>query len=622
MTILPRGPGPILALAILGYASPLAAQTVSRIPPRPIVPPGAYADAVRAGTRDAGGSPGPRYWQQRADYRIQASVDRSGRVTGSEVITYHNASPDTLPSVLLHLEQNVFREGARRNRRVPITGGVEIGAVEVDGTPAESRHPGGGYYEALTLLEVTLPEPLLPGSSIEIGLEWSYDLPPAPTFRNGNQGDEVFAVAQWYPRMAVYDDLYGWDRTPYLGDGEFYLEYGDFQVELTVPAGWLVGATGTLENAAEVLGADGAERLARAASSPTAVRVAEAAPEPTGTTVWRFTAEQVRDFAFAASPAYVWDAMSAGSGVLAQALYRPRFGAWSEAARYAAHTVRTFSAALGDYAYPQLTITEGPVGGMEYPMLVFNPSTNSARGLAGVTIHEGGHQWFPMMVGSMEAKHAWMDEGFVSYWQEPSEAELWGEPVPAWGDNGSYLSSAGTEAEVPLMRHTDLVSPYGERTLAAYRKPAVVLGALRSVVGDEVFLAAFRDYFETWKFKHPQPWDFFATVERHAGQDLDWFWRPLFFETDVLDHAVTSVSTDGSRSIVEVRDLGDVVLPARVAVTLEEGGVQHLEVSPARWLEEGRVVRLVVDGTAVTVELDPTHAFPDVDRSNDVWPAR
>jgi hypothetical protein len=599
----------------------LAAQVQDRIPPRPIKPAADFDRAVAAGTRSADGGPGEGYWQQRVDYVIRAAVDAARRITGSEDITYHNQSPDALPTLLLRLEQNVFREGARRNRRVPITGGFHITRVEVNGTAAAHRHPGAGYYQALTLLEVTLPTPLAPGDSTQLSLDWSHQIPPAPTFRNGNLDDEVFAVAQWYPRLAVYDDVYGWDQTPYLGDGEFYLEYGSFDVELTVPAGWLVGATGTLENPADVIGAEGAARLAAAAQSDTTVRIAEAAPSAgnRGTATWRFTAEDVRDFAFAISSVYVWDAVGAGDGILAQALYRPHLDAWSEAARYTAHTIRTFSEALGPYAYPQLTMTEGPVGGMEYPMLVLNPSTNNARSLASVTIHEGGHQWFPMMVGNMEAKHAWMDEGFTTYWQQHSIADLWGEEPAPWGALSSYLVTAGTEEEVPLMRHTDLVSPYGARTLAAYRKPAVALGALRSVLGDEVFEAAFRDFFATWMFKHPQPWDFFATFERHAGQDLDWFWRPLFFETDVMDHAIGSMSTDGSRTVVEVVDLGDVVLPARVAVTLDEGGVQVVEVPASRWLDEGRTVRLTVDGTAVRVELDPALAFPDVDRSNNTW---
>jgi len=480
----------VLALTVVLTPSASFGQSVpDRIPPRPISVTPAFERALTTGTREESGRPGRAYWQQRADYEIRASLDSDGRIRASETITYHNGSPDELTSVVLRLEQNVFMEGARRNRRVPITGGFNLTRVSVAGQAAEHAHPGSGYYEALTLLEVQLPSPLRPNQSTTIEIEWSHVTPPAPTFRNGNLDGDVFAVAQWYPRMAVYDDLYGWDMTPYLGDGEFYLEYGDFDVELTVPPGWLIGATGTLQNPEQVIGVDGARRLREAASASTTVRVAEASLG-NGTATWQFQASNVRDFAFSASPSYVWDATSAGNGILAHALYRPQMDAWTEGARDTAHPVRTFSEYLGAYPYPQLTITEGPVGGMEYPMLVLQ-SGNSARGLASVTIHEGGHQWFPMTVGNMEAKHPFMDEGFTSYWDELSAAALWNEAEPAWGANRSYLGTAGTEREVPLMAHTDLVSPYGARALAAYTKPAVAMGALRSVLGDEVFLDAF-----------------------------------------------------------------------------------------------------------------------------------
>jgi Peptidase family M1 domain len=609
----------LLTLSV-GLPADVAAQASStRDPSPPIVESAAFRNAVAADTRSTTGGPGASYWQQRADYTLQGTLTSDGRVEGRGTIRYHNNSPDTLNRVLLHLEQNVFKEGARRNRRVPITGGIEVTDVRVDGIPARHDHPGRRYYQSLTLLQVQLPEPLLPGGTIELSSVWSFTVPPAPTFRNGNLDDEVFSIAQWYPRVAVYDDVYGWDETPYLGDGEFYLEYGNFDVELTVPAGWLIGATGTLENPVEVIGAEAAARLASAQNSTETVRIAEAT-SGTGTSTWHFTASDVRDFAWSVSPRYVWDAQGAGDGKLGQALYRPEYQeGWGQVARYAAHTIRSLGGLIGPYGYPQLTITEGPVGGMEYPMMVFNPGTSNPRGAAGVTIHEGGHQWFPMMVGSMEAKHAWMDEGFTTYWQSFVSSDLWGEEMSPLGANRSYLQVAGTEQEVPLMRHTDLVSPYGARTLAAYRKPAVMLGALRETIGDEAFVAAFRDYFQSWTFKHPQPWDFFNIVERHAGEDLDWFWRPLVFGTEVLDHAVGSVEVQGGASTVEIADHGEVLLPARVVIHLEGGASVERVISVDRWTSEGRVVVLQVDGRVISVEIDPGMAMPDVDRSNNRW---
>jgi peptidase M1-like protein len=619
----------VLAIATVPTAGVQGQQAGPQDARTPVTVPAAFRSAVAANTRSIDGRPGAAYWQQRVDYALRGTLTAEGRVEGRGTIRYQNNSPDTLTRILLHLEQNVFKEGARRNRRAPITGGIEVTDIRVGGVPANADHPGSRYYKALTLLEVQLPTPLLPGGSAEISSSWTYTIPPAPTFRNGNLNDEVFAIAQWYPRVAVYDDVYGWDETPYLGDGEFYLEYGDFDVELTVPEGWLVGATGTLQNATEVIGEEAAARLAAAANSTEIVRIAEghsgansgadSAPDTGGTSTWHFTASDVRDFAWSVSPRYVWDAVGAGDGKLGQALYRPENEGWAEVARYAAHTMTSLGGLLGPYRYPQLTITEGPVGGMEYPMMVFNPSASNPRGAAGVTIHEGGHQWFPMMVGSMEAKHAWMDEGFTSYWQVFVSAELWNEEVRAWGTNRSYLAVAGTEREVPLMTHTDLVNPYGARTLAAYRKPAVVLGALRETIGDDAFMAAFRDYFQSWTFKHPQPWDFFNTVERHVGADLDWFWGPLFFGTEVLDHAVGAVDSRGDTTTIEIQDLGGVILPARVVIEMEGGAKVERVISAERWMAEGRVVTLEVSGHVSRVVIDPELAMPDVDRTNNRW---
>jgi len=613
-----RGSIPVL-LTLLAVATPVTGQSNDRIPPRPLTEPPAFRSALENGTRSPDGRPGRAYWQQRVDYDIEASLSASGRVAGRQTIRYTNNSPDVLSNLLLHLDQNVFREGARRNRRAPITGGIEVTDIRVDGRPATAGHPGRRYYESLTLLRVELPEPLASGATAELAMEWSFTVPPAPTFRTGNLDDRVFAVAQWYPRAAVYDDVYGWNEAPYLGDGEFYLEYGDFDVRLTVPAGWLVGATGTLQNPAEVVGAEAAARLSGATRSNRIVRIAEATPRP-GTSTWHFTAENVRDFAFSASPEYVWEAAGTADGKLGQALYRPRGNAgWTHIAGVAAHTIESLSELIGPYEYPQLTITEGPVGGMEYPMVVFNPSSSSPGGGTGVTIHEGSHQWFPMMVGSMEAKHAWMDEGFVTYWQAFVRAALDRTEVDGFGGNGQYQDNAGREREVSIMRHTDLVSPYGERSLAAYRKPAVVLGALRETVGDEAFVAAFRDYFASWKFRHPQPWGFFNLVEEHVGEDLDWFWRPLMFETAVLDHAIGSVTVAGGTTSIEVLDRGDVLLPTHIVVRMRDGSTVERRITAREWLQNGMSTVVRVPGRARSVVLDPDIEMPDVDRSNNRW---
>ena len=619
-------------VALLLASAPLGAQQYVG-PDGRLDPPSVFDAALAAGTRSPDGRPGAAYWQNRADYEIQATLEpEEGRVTARETITYTNHSPHALDRLVLHLDQNVYAPSARRNRRAPITGGMELGRVLLDGAPVESRHVGRRYTQALTLLEVIPRSPVAPGATVTLDFEWTFIVPPAPTFRNGNLDFDVFAVAQWYPRMAVYDDVYGWDETPYLGDGEFYLEYGDFQVALTVPSGWLVGATGVLVNEEEVLTNAVQERLARARQRP-GEKVQVVTPELRGPgsatqgaagapVTWRFRAENVRDFAFSTSASYVWDALVAESGVESYGFYRPhRAETWAEAASYVDFTIRTLSEWLLEYPYTRATTAEGPVGGMEYPMLVFISGGPSARSLAGVTIHEMAHQWFPMMVGSMEAKFVFMDEGFVSYLDSEASAILWDDDAPRWGENGGYLRVAGTEEEVPILRHTDLVSPYGARGLAAYTKPAVMLGALRELVGRDVLEAAFRDYTESWAFKHPQPWDFFHTVERHAGRELDWFWVPAFARTSVHEVGVAEVRQEGSASVVILSRNGDLALPTPVRIILADGSLVERRVEADAWRAAGERLEIMVSGEVVGVELDPEGLFPDVDDFNDQWEA-
>lgn len=318
----------LLVPLILFAGSAQAGQigTTSRMPPRPIHPPQSFHRAVERGTRTDSGEPGASYWQQRVNYAIAASLNtKSARIRGRETVTYFNNSPDTLNRILFHLAQNVYAAGATRNRSVPITGGVTLGSVKVAGQPVVTSlyNESSRYYVEPTLLVVPLPTPLTPHTSTAVELEWAYTVPPAPTFRSANLDNDVFAVAQWYPRVAVYDDIYGWDTTPYLGDGEFYLEYGDFDVSLTVPAGWLIAATGVLVNSDDVLSAGVRRKLDMAERSSEVVHVvtpgdvgAATLGSPGDELTWHFTAHDVRDFAWSTSRNYVWDVASGDGGVV------------------------------------------------------------------------------------------------------------------------------------------------------------------------------------------------------------------------------------------------------------------------------------------------------------------
>ena len=618
-----------------------------------------YRAALAAGTRSESGAPGPAYWQQRVSYRIRAELDpATAEIRGSERIVYHNRAPHALPSLVLNLYQNVFAPGVPRNRYVPVTGGVMLSRVAVGGEPL-AEHPVSrirvtgepaatapvGYAVQGTLARLRLPHPLAPGDSLVLEIDWSHRVPPAPSFRTGWEdalGGRAFQVAQWYPQIAVYDDVDGWDATPYLGDGEFYLEYGDFDVALTLPAGWIVGATGTLLNPEEVLTPTTLERLAGAARSDTTVRVVSGSDlslspatlaGANGKLTWRFRAENVRDFAFATSDRYVWDATLAlvpaeGGGtrpIVVHALYRSGAPHWTNAARYGRHAIELLSRRLPSVLVGEMVIAEGPIGGMEYPGLAFIGRPGTEESLYGVIAHEVAvHQWFPMLVGQNEAAYAWMDEGLTTYYEAVAYDDYFRTDDGHAADLAAYLAVAGAETEVPLSRHTDLVTPYGARTVAAYSKPGILMRSLRSVVGEETFDRAMRVYVAEWMRRHPTPWDFYATFEREAGRDLDWFFTPWWTGTGVLDHAIESVAPADGGVRVTVADRGEIRMPARVMATLPDGRSVRAEIPVESWLSGARTatVLLPTRGLPVRVELDPERAFPDVERGNDVWTGR
>ncbi|HEX2191028.1 MAG TPA: M1 family metallopeptidase, partial [Longimicrobiaceae bacterium] len=641
-------------------SSPAAGDTATRFLLRPVPVTDAYRDAEQRGTRSPAGAPGERYWQQRVSYRIDAELDpRTALLRGRERIVYRNRSPVPLTTVVLNLYQNIFTANVPRNRRTPDTGGVTLERVAAQGQPLAERTTAQvpvvtpregapvGYAVDGTLARLVLPRAVAPGDSAVLEIEWRHTVPPEGAFRTAVEdalGGRVLQVAQWYPQVATFDDVYGWDATPYLGDGEFYLEYGDYDVSLTLPAGWLVGATGTLGNPEQVLTPESQARLAAVASgADSAAQVVGRADleagratqgGANGRVTWRFRADDVRDFAFAASDRYVWEAARAtvpgeGGGaarpVLIHSLYRPGAPGWEEGDRYGKHSVEFFSRMVVPYAYPQLTVSEGPIYGMEYPMLVFIARPSDPEDLYTVIAHEVAHQWFPMMVGQNEAAYAWMDEGFATYMENRAKEDFYPGSTPFLTELASYAGVAGTEREVPLMRHTDLVGPYGARTMAAYTKPGLLLRSLEGVVGDTVFAAALTTYAREWRDRHPYPWDFFNTVERVARRDLDWFWYPWWWETGTLDYAVVAVeTTEPGTARITIRDLGEVPAPVPVVVTSENGATTRADLPVELWTEDRlrtATLSVPVYGRPVRVQIDPEFIFPDVDPQNNVWVA-
>jgi hypothetical protein len=620
----------------------------ARVRPYPVPETRAFATAVRRGSRTRSGSPGPGYWQQRARYQLAAELDPgTSRLTGRGTVRYFNRSPDTLPALFLHLHQNLFKPGAARTEETPATNGMEIQRVTAQGVELSANPPAGvqhGYAVSATRMRIGLPRRLLPGDSVDLELSWAFTVPPDGAPREGTDG-EIFMIAYWYPQIAVYDDVNGWQVDPYLGTSEFYMGYADYDVALTVPEGWLIGATGTLLNPADVLTEQTRTRLAAARRGGSVVHVVADADRRRATArgqggklTWRFRASNVRDFAFGASDQYLWDATIAVAGdadgngrpdtASIHTFYRPsrRQWAWDQSAKYARHSIEYLSRFLWPYGYPQMTAVDGVVScsGMEYPMITCIGGPRDTLALYSVTVHEFAHMWFPMQVGSDEKRYAWQDEGLTRFNQIQAMQEYFKGYDRLSLSRNNYLNIARTDDEEPLMRHGDHyrygTAAYG---IASYDKMALNLEMLRALLGEETFMRAYREYGRRWVNKHPTPYDFWNAFENVAGRDLDWFWRSWWFETWTLDHVLAGVRATSGGVEIDVEDRGSAYMPTRLTITRADGSVEQAEVSVDVWLGGTRrhTLRLRGSPAAVKVEIDPGWRFAYLSREHHRWEA-
>ena len=621
----------------------------SRPIPSPIVPPGAYERAITNGTRSLTGSPGPRYWQQSAEYRLFARLEPAAkRLRGRAEIRYHNQSPDTLEELYLHLTQNVHAEGATRIESMEVTGGVHLDFLAADGTQLfESGDPDApGYATQGTLLRVSLIDPLPPAGEVELEVHWWFDVPQQGTgSRMGWSGDDLFYLAYWYPQLAVYDDVVGWHLDPFLGGAEFYTGFARYDMEIEAPQGWVMRGTGEHLNPLEVFPEAIIERLEAAEASDSVIHVLEESDfgagratrrSSDGWLVWRFHADTVRDVAFSATRASLWDAVRTpvgdrdGNGepdyARIEALYRPSAPVWAQTARYARHSIDFHSRFTGfPYPWPHMTAVEGGGiigGGMEFPMLTLigDYNTRGDSALYYVTAHELAHMWVPMIVGIDERRRAWMDEGMTTFLENQARVEFFpGNPSDSL-EQETYLELARSGLEGEMMRWTDYQYP-GAGGVASYSKPASVLVALRGLLGEETFMRGYRTFIAEWAFRHPKPWDFFQTFERVAGEDLDWFWRSWYYETWTLDQAIADVSRSENGVRILVEDRGDVPMPTRLLVVRIDGSETRREIPVSHWLSGERSAEVLLPAglPVVRVEIDPERAFPDVNRANNVW---
>lgn len=607
------------------------------------------ATAVRGGA----GKPGPLFWQNRADYALKASIDpASHTLSGEATITYSNHSPDALDVLWLQLDQNIYRADsraastrtARPGRTSPGSDGMTIASVEVE--QGGKRVPVR-YLVDDTRMRVDLPSDLAARTGVlKLHIAYRYVVPGewgGRTAVTPTKNGDIFEIAQWYPRMAVYDDLRGWDTQPYLGS-EFYLEYGDFDYAVTVPWNYIVAGSGALTNADEVLTATQRARLkqAQASDKTVMIRTPEEVTDPasrpvrSGTQTWRFHMDHTRDVAFAASPAFVWDAarinLPAGKQALAMSVY-PVEGAanWVRSTEYVKGAIEHFSDKWYAYPWPVAVNLGGHGAGMEYPGIVFDGYEDKDDKLFWITAHELGHGWFPMIVGSNERRHAFMDEGFNTFIDVyASDAFNHGEYAPK--RDGEYAPKGGNPVDeiLPVLADKDAptLMDLADATSEKYRHPVTYFkGALglvllrEQILGPARFDPAFRKYIATWAYKHPSPSDFFRFMESEAGEDLSWWWRGWYFNNWQLDLGISAaryVDGDAAKGLaVTLENRQKLVMPATLRIDYTDGTHEDRRVPVETWIQRAAPQLLLATRKPVSkVTIDPDHVLPDADRAN------
>ncbi|MEO8822372.1 MAG: M1 family metallopeptidase [Ginsengibacter sp.] len=605
--------------------------------------------------RSANGAPGSKYWQNRADYTLNATIDTvTNTLTCTETISYTNNSPDALSSLWLQLDQNTYRKDARSNFYSNRGGNGHTEGYQFESVTIEYKGKiiKANYIINDTRMQIRLANALLSTEKINIHINYHYSIPGRFGGRNDffpTKNGKIYEIAQWYPRMCVYDDLIGWSTLPFLGSGEFYCEYGNFDYTVTVPAGMIVAGSGELQNEKEVLTANQIERLnaARKSDRTIMIRSEEEVNSDSGKKLnrkpvsWHFKMNNTRDVAFGASAAYMWDAarvnLPDGKECLAMSVYPVESAgqdAWGRATEYLKKSIEYFSEKWFVYPYPVAVNEAGMAGGMEYPGIVFDGINDKAGELYWVTAHEIGHNWFPMIVGSDERRHAFMDEGFNTFIDVYAADEFnKGEYAPK--RDGEYAPGKGNPADeiIPwlkdsnaptIMTRADLF-PEKYRHPIEYFKSAFGLVLLREVIlGHDRFDYAFKKYIERWAYKHPSPDDFFRTMNNEAGEDLSWFWKEWFYNNWQLDMAVQSVSyskEDAKTSAdITIVNLQRMAMPCTVEIVLKDGSKQNVELPVETWMQsDTHTLHLQIPGEIQSVTIDPQNLLPDSDRKNNVW---
>jgi hypothetical protein len=657
-----------LTLAFLTIAGAVSAQQDN---PPPVAPNTKYDYHETFGPpfftkngnefRAADGAPGPKYWQNRADYQLSARLnDQTNEITGSEILTYTNNSPQKLGFLWMNLEQNLFKQDSRGTAIVPLAGnppklnsrnwgrgqvfdaGFKIKSVQLIGEKGAATDVK--FLVNDTRMQLFLPKDVNPnGGQVKLKIEYSFISPDYGSDRMGIQetkNGKIFTIAQWYPRMCVYDDVEGWNTIPYTGPAEFYLEYGDFDLKITAPANHIVVASGELLNPQEVYTPEQLKRWAEAEKSEKTVvirsasEVTQASSRPAGKKelTWHFKIKNARDASWASSAAFIIDAakMDLPSGkkstaISAYPVESDGNDAWGRSTEYVKKSIEYNSKKWFEFPYPAATAVAGIVGGMEYPGIVFCGYKAKKAGLWGVNDHEFGHTWFPMIVGSNERLYGWMDEGFNTFINTLSTADF---------NNGEYARKAqDVEKAGAVVTNPSLETVFSQPAnlkerntgILLYFKPGMGLTMLREqILGPERFDFAFRTYIARWAFKHPTPDDFFRTMENASGESLQWFWRGWFLNNWRLDVAVRDVKyfdNDPSKgAMITIDNLEKMAMPVTLEIKTVSGKTDRVKLPVEIW-ERNSTWTFKYPSTEEiqSVTYDPDKVMPDYNPDNNVW---
>ncbi len=642
---------------LLSFANAQEANSVSKYDPNELFNPIFYKEhgtSFRAGN----GEPGNAYWQNRADYAIQATLNEDAdEINATVTLTYTNNSPHQLDFIWLQLDQNLFNASSRGYAKLPVNGtsrygdskssfegGYKMSYVKLISTVSgKSQEITVDPYISDTRMRIDLPKSLKTGGDkVVVKLNYSFKIPEYGADRMGilktTEGN-IYAIAQWYPRVCVFDDIQGWNTLPYLGASEFYLEYGNFDVSITAPNNHIVVASGELVNPADVLSISQLSKYNKAKTSDSTI-IIRSAEDVTSTSTgvsksistWKFKINNARDFAWASSKAFIWDAarinLPSGKKAIAQSVYPISSSgndAWGRSTEYAKASIENYSKRWFEYPYPSAINVASNVGGMEYPGIVFCGSRAKKESLWGVTDHELGHTWFPMIVGSNERKYGWMDEGFNTFINDIASKDF---------NNGEYASGN-------MDAHSMSKYLYGDKTesilktpdalresnigLSLYMKPGYALTLLREqIIGEKIFDLAFKKYIRDWSYKHPSPWDFFRSIENSVGEDLGWFWKGMILENWRLDQAINKVDYIGNNAkngaIVTIDNLEKIAMPVILSYETISGKKGRVKLPVEVWQSSSMVkVKILSDEELKLVEIDPDKVFPDYFPQNNLW---